>query len=184
MEFTMTTANSNTRFIIKDRYLSDRFINPVTMESSVVECKNRDIIFVCQTSFGVMGSLLRTFTLRVKGKTLDRNKEELNIYLEELFDLRDMLEEVIKRFRWAKESFNFVEVLSAESPLMFQAILNEKEARLNIFGHGLYDMTLHHNRKNSSDLSAFLMRLEDLMNPIRAHIQHIQQIPVGKFKGI
>ena len=172
------------RFNVKERYLSDRFINPVTMEATVIECANKDIIFLCQTSFGTMGSVAREFTLRVKGKTVENNKDEVNQYVEELIELKDILEGMINKFRHSSSNFDYVEVLCGESPMMFQAILNEKEARLNIFGHGLYDMTIHHNRKNFSSLAQFIMRLEEMVNPIKSHLTQIQSIPFAKLQGV
>jgi hypothetical protein len=172
------------RFNVKERYLSDRFINPVTMEATVIECANKDIIFLCQTSFGTMGSVAREFTLRVKGKTVEHNKSEVDRYVEELIELKDILEGMINKFRHSSTNFNVVEVLCGDTPLMFQAILNDKEARINIYGHGLYDMTIHHNRKTYSSLAQFIMRLEEMLNPIKSHLMQIQSIPFSKLHGV
>lgn len=174
---------SATRHIAKERFLSDRFTNPVVMEATVVECANSDIIFLCQTSLGTMGSMGREFTLRVKGKTMEKNKAELETYTSEVIELRDILENLIGKFRRGVKDFNIVETLCGERPLMFQAILNEKESRLNIFGHGLYDMSLHHSRKQGRGLAQFIMRLEELINPINLHLSQIAALPLSKLDG-
>ena len=175
---TQTQPVSRNRHIAKERFLSDRFIDPVTMEATTVECRNRDVIFRCQTDFGMKGSIKREFTLRGTVESAERKQKLLADYQDELYELVNMVEDCAAAFRHCKEPFVMYKVLEADRPIMIKASLDEKLAKVEFYGMGINGLTIQHEYNRAASLSSFILRLEEILTPMRIQLVQLDKLPV------
>lgn len=113
----------------------------VILENYGVLNKHNDVIFNLAFDFGLQGAFRCIKVIKTEGRKIQDVSADIMAYQDEMLDIVNVLEDYKEWVENGAEG-RFIKVVFATKPFMFCGFKNNKVIKLEIYGHGLYDLCI------------------------------------------
>ena len=156
----------------------------VVLESHAVKNKRDEIILNLCMDFCSQGAIRVHRIIHVKGRKLQTVISDIEKYQDEALELINIFENY-KEWLTSNSDDKFIKAIYAGKPFMFVGHKTDKQVRLEIYGHGLFNLSLQFDHKDFSNICYFIDRIDELVDWVREHLSEIDNLQlVSAFKGV